>query len=208
MWPIALMVYIFSTIGFSGANIFYDSLLPSVSNEENVDDVSALGFSLGYLVTAFSMRFESLAAFSIGSYRKILSIPLFFSSIICLIIWYLFEFTEYANQMRELLSFGLISIFVLWQFAQAWWMRVPFKEIALNRMIKVKDKNTSEFGRYANVFAPIIWSIIGFGIVLVYSEILVPKPPAKITTFIFLKILFLLLINLLVWASHSLKYFF
>ena len=49
MWPIALMVYIFSTIGFSGANIFYDSLLPSVSNEENVDNVSALGFSLGYL---------------------------------------------------------------------------------------------------------------------------------------------------------------
>ena len=49
MWPIALMVYIFSTIGFSGANIFYDSLLPSVSSEENVDDVSALGFSLGYL---------------------------------------------------------------------------------------------------------------------------------------------------------------
>ena len=49
MWQIALMVYIFSTIGFSGANIFYDSLLPSVSNEENVDDVSALGFSLGYL---------------------------------------------------------------------------------------------------------------------------------------------------------------
>ena len=49
MWPIALLVYIFSTIGFSGANIFYDSLLPSVSNEKNVDDVSALGFSLGYL---------------------------------------------------------------------------------------------------------------------------------------------------------------
>ena len=49
MWPIALLVYIFSTIGFSGANIFYDSLLPSVSNEENVDHVSALGFSLGYL---------------------------------------------------------------------------------------------------------------------------------------------------------------
>ena len=49
MWPIALLVYIFSTIGFSGANIFYDSLLPSVSDKKNVDYVSALGFSLGYL---------------------------------------------------------------------------------------------------------------------------------------------------------------
>ena len=49
MWQIALLVYIFSTIGFSGANIFYDSLLPAVSDEKSVDQVSALGFSLGYL---------------------------------------------------------------------------------------------------------------------------------------------------------------
>ena len=49
MWPIALLVYIFATIGFSGANTFYDSLLPSVSNEQTVDYVSALGYSLGYL---------------------------------------------------------------------------------------------------------------------------------------------------------------
>ncbi|MAQ72289.1 MAG: MFS transporter [Candidatus Marinimicrobia bacterium] len=49
MWPIALLVYIFATIGFSGANTFYDSLLPSVSNEKTVDYVSALGYALGYL---------------------------------------------------------------------------------------------------------------------------------------------------------------
>ncbi len=49
MWPIALLVYIFATIGFSSANTFYDSLLPAVSNKDNVDYVSALGFSLGYL---------------------------------------------------------------------------------------------------------------------------------------------------------------
>ena len=49
MWPIALLVYIFATIGFSSANTFYDSLLPAVSNKENVDYISALGFSLGYL---------------------------------------------------------------------------------------------------------------------------------------------------------------
>ena len=49
MWPIALLVYIFATIGFSGANTFYDSLLPSVSNKKTVDYVSALGYALGYL---------------------------------------------------------------------------------------------------------------------------------------------------------------
>tara|TARA_B100000809_G_scaffold228586_2_gene241690 strand:+ start:1428 stop:2645 length:1218 start_codon:yes stop_codon:yes gene_type:complete len=49
MWPIALLVYIFATIGFSGANTFYDSLLNSVSNKKTVDYVSALGYALGYL---------------------------------------------------------------------------------------------------------------------------------------------------------------
>jgi UMF1 family MFS transporter len=36
-------------LGFSGSNIFYDSLLPSVSSPQDVDRTSALGFSLGYL---------------------------------------------------------------------------------------------------------------------------------------------------------------
>lgn len=36
-------------IGFSGANIFYDSLLPGVAKKDNIDYISSLGFSLGYL---------------------------------------------------------------------------------------------------------------------------------------------------------------
>jgi UMF1 family MFS transporter len=36
-------------VGFSGANVFYDSLLIEVAGEEKVDFVSALGYSLGYL---------------------------------------------------------------------------------------------------------------------------------------------------------------
>jgi UMF1 family MFS transporter len=48
-WAIAIFVYAMGIIGFSGANIFYDSLLPSVANEEKIDYISGLGFSLGYL---------------------------------------------------------------------------------------------------------------------------------------------------------------
>ncbi len=48
-WQIAVLFYVFGSIGFSGANTFYDSLLPSVASEKKVDFVSSLGFSLGYI---------------------------------------------------------------------------------------------------------------------------------------------------------------
>lgn len=48
-WPMAIILYIFACIGFSGGNIFYDSLLTGVASEKKWDFVSALGYSLGYL---------------------------------------------------------------------------------------------------------------------------------------------------------------
>ena len=48
-WPLAIFLYVMANIGFSGGNIFYDSLITGVASEENMDYVSALGFSLGYL---------------------------------------------------------------------------------------------------------------------------------------------------------------
>ncbi|MFH1069637.1 MAG: MFS transporter, partial [Candidatus Glassbacteria bacterium] len=47
-WLLALTLYVLGVIGFSGANIFYDSLLPSVAGEKKLDFISALGYSLGY----------------------------------------------------------------------------------------------------------------------------------------------------------------
>jgi UMF1 family MFS transporter len=49
MWQIALLTYVIATVGFSGANLFYDSLLPAVSNKDNVDYVSAVGYAFGYI---------------------------------------------------------------------------------------------------------------------------------------------------------------
>ncbi len=48
-WLWAILVYALGIIGFSGANVFYDSLLPSVAAEDRIDFVSSLGFGLGYL---------------------------------------------------------------------------------------------------------------------------------------------------------------
>ncbi len=48
-WATAIFVYTMGIIGFSGANIFYDALLPSVAAEDKIDYVSSLGYSMGYL---------------------------------------------------------------------------------------------------------------------------------------------------------------
>ena len=48
-WALAIIIYGFGIIGFSGANIFYDALLPHVSPEDTIDYVSALGYAMGYL---------------------------------------------------------------------------------------------------------------------------------------------------------------
>ncbi|MBN1687035.1 MAG: MFS transporter, partial [Spirochaetales bacterium] len=48
-WQLAVVFYVSATVGFSGANIFYDSLLPGIASEKKVDYVSSLGYSLGYI---------------------------------------------------------------------------------------------------------------------------------------------------------------
>ncbi|MHA2238192.1 MAG: MFS transporter [Candidatus Hodarchaeales archaeon] len=49
MWQFAIFLYIIASVGFSGANTFYDSLLPGVASERKIHFTSSLGFSLGYI---------------------------------------------------------------------------------------------------------------------------------------------------------------
>ena len=48
-WKIAAVFYVVAYVGFMSANIFYDSLLPSVASKQKRDFVSSLGYSLGYI---------------------------------------------------------------------------------------------------------------------------------------------------------------
>jgi len=48
-WPVAIMLYVFATLGFMSGNVFYDSLMVDVSDVDKRDQVSALGYAFGYL---------------------------------------------------------------------------------------------------------------------------------------------------------------
>jgi UMF1 family MFS transporter len=48
-WAMAALVYFLAAVGFSGGIIFYDALIVAVSPPDRYDEVSAFGFSLGYI---------------------------------------------------------------------------------------------------------------------------------------------------------------
>jgi len=63
-WLSALIIYAVSMIGYSAANIFYDSLLPDVASSDDMNRISALGYAWGYIGSVVPFLFVMVLLFA------------------------------------------------------------------------------------------------------------------------------------------------
>jgi UMF1 family MFS transporter len=59
-WVLASLLYILGNIGVSASIVFYESLLPHIAGEDEIDRVSTAGFAMGYLGSAMLMAVNLL----------------------------------------------------------------------------------------------------------------------------------------------------
>jgi len=48
-WLLASTLFIMGNIGFAGANVFYESMLPHIAKKDDIDQISTKGYAMGYV---------------------------------------------------------------------------------------------------------------------------------------------------------------
>ena len=48
-WMAYLVVFVIAKVGFSSSIVFYDSMLPEITTEERMDNISSMGYAFGYI---------------------------------------------------------------------------------------------------------------------------------------------------------------
>ena len=88
-WPMALLVYMFASIGYYASVVFYDSLIIDVTEPRNYSFVSTLGFSLGYLGGALLLALHLWMVKSPGTFGLASATEAFSAAFITVGAWWL-----------------------------------------------------------------------------------------------------------------------
>lgn len=98
-WKILMVTFIISVIGFSLGNVFYDSFLTDICEDERMDHVSAWGYALGYIGS--TIPFIICMLFIILAQKKIIPISTITASKISFVItavwWFVFTLPMFKN---------------------------------------------------------------------------------------------------------------
>ena len=188
-WVIAASLYALAVIGFSGGNIFYDSLIASVSKQDQRNKVSSLGFSLGYLGGGllfvinvlmylnpawFGLSSQSEAILwsflSVAIWWAVFSLPLFMSveeKSNAEISKGLFEtiteaFKAVASTLREIKKHKRVAIFLI-----AYWLYID----GVDTIVRMAVAYGSDIGLDASsmITALLLTQFVGFPATLVFG---------------------------------------
>jgi MFS transporter, UMF1 family len=141
-WFIASLFFIVGSVGFAGANVFYDSLLPHVARADEIDQVSSRGYAMGYLGGGI------LLAVNLG---MIMALPAFLPKLLpSLASWPEGDLTTLMTRIC------FITVAIWWLlFTIPIWRHVPEPE----RRIEASEKGFSplkaSFGRLGHTFSEI-----------------------------------------------------
>jgi len=82
-WVLASILFVLGRLGFTGANVFYDALLPHVAKEDDRDRVSTRGYALGYLgggiLLAVNVAMIQMLPGTLGSRLSFLSVAIWWA---------------------------------------------------------------------------------------------------------------------------------
>ena len=132
---IILVLYILSTIGFAGANLYYDSFLNDVTTEERMDKVSTMGYGLGYIGgSTIPLLIFLLMNLILGSDAMLFCLSFAFG--LTAVWWFVFSFPLLKNVKQE--SF------------------VPRKKGAVKEALKGIGGTVKEIFRYKQMFVFLI----------------------------------------------------
>ena len=188
-WVIAASLYALAVVGFSGGNIFYDSLIVSVSKQEQRHKVSSLGFSMGYLGGGllfvvnvlmylnpawFGLSSQSEAILwsflSVAIWWVVFSLPLFMSveeKSNAEISKGLFEkiteaFKAVASTLREIKKHKRVAIFLI-----AYWLYID----GVDTIVRMAIAYGSDIGLDASsmITALLLTQFVGFPATLVFG---------------------------------------
>ena len=188
-WVIAASLYALAVVGFSGGNIFYDSLIVSVSKQDQRHKVSSLGFSLGYLGGGllfvinvlmylnpawFGLSSQSEAILwsfvSVAVWWAVFSLPLFMSveeKSNAEISKGLFEtiteaFKAVASTLREIKKHKRVAIFLI-----AYWLYID----GVDTIVRMAVAYGSDIGLDASsmITALLLTQFVGFPATLVFG---------------------------------------
>jgi UMF1 family MFS transporter len=189
-WEVALVLFVLSTVGFLGANVFYDALIVSITSEDRYDVVSALGYALGYLgggvlfagcvaMTLWPARFGlagaeqavRLSFLLTAVWWAVFAIPLFLfvrerdaASGTNLVGAVRGGLSQLAATFREIRSLRMVILFLL-----AYWLYIDGVDTIIR--MAVDYGMALGFGRNGLILALLITQFVGFPAAIAFGRI-------------------------------------